>query len=299
MKKIISFVSLLAILLSFCVISVGADDNAFTMKDAHALFLEAYKRFSIFQGQGLYDYVDLNEEDFNDWDENKQCIAYSKTEIVRYYASSDGKAYNDEDGYCYAPFFTVPDFPSDFKTDAPYNHIDEDFNYVFKSIDDVENYLSEIFTDTLVKKSRYIYIDIVSDSLDIVSDRVEMFRYSENNELLLYYDNSNYGRTSIAALYAPISLKVNKNKAVLIIDFYAYGTDSYPESVEFVKENGVWKISGGTVFGYLLGENDINTLNYNPSTGDTSSYTAPALTVAAIISVALPVTLLRKRRRVV
>ena len=293
MKKIISFVSLLAILLSFCVISVGADDNAFTMKDAHALFLEAYKRFSIFQGQGLYDYVDLNEEDFNDWDENKQCIAYSKTEIVRYYASSDGKAYNDEDGYCYAPFFTVPDFPSDFKTDAPYNHIDEDFNYVFKSIDDVENYFGEVFTDSMVKRSKYICPELES------TDRVEMFRYSENNELLLYYDNSNYGMTNIAALYAPISLKVNKNKAVLIIDFYAYGTDSYPESVEFVKENGVWKISGGTVFGYLLGENDINTLNYNPSTGDASSYTVPALTVAAIISVALPVTLLRKRRRVV
>ena len=293
MKKIISFVSLLAILLSFCVISVGAEDNAFTMKDAHALFLEAYKRFSIFQGQGLYDYVDLNEEDFNDWDENKQCIAYSKTEIVRYYASSDGKAYNDEDGYYYAPFFTVPDFPSDFKTNAPYNHIDEDFNYVFKSIDDVENYFGEVFTDSMVKRSKYICPEPES------TDRVEMFRYSENNELLLYYDNSSYGMTSIAALYAPISLKVNKNKAVLIIDFYAYGTDSYPESVEFVKENGVWKISGGTVFGYLLGENDINTLNYNPSTGDASSYTIPALTVAAIISVALPVTLLRKRRRVV
>ena len=201
--------------------------------------------------------------------------------------------YLDEDGYYYAPFFTVPDFPSDFKTNAPYNHIDEDFNYVFKSIDDVENYFGEVFTDSMVKRSKYICPELES------TDRVEMFRYSENNELLLYYDNSNYGMTNIAALYAPISLKVNKNKAVLIIDFYAYGLYDYPESVEFIKEEGAWKVSGGTVFGYLLGDHLANTLNYNPNTGDTSSYTVPALTVAAIISVALPVTLLRKRRRVV
>ena len=82
-----------------------------------------------------------------------------------------------------------------------------------------------------------------------------------------------------------------------MVDFLCYGQFSYPESVEFIKENGTWKVSGGTIFGYLQGYNMANTLNYNPNTGDTAAATVPALTVAALVSLALPVAILRKRRR--
>jgi len=293
MKKFLSLILMFTFLFSLCVISVSAEDNTFTIDKAYTLYREALKRFSIFQGEGLYDDVNLHDEEFWLWDGNKQCIAYDKAEWVLYHTSSDGKAYNNENGFCYAPFFTVPDFPSDFKTAASYDTVDKNFNYVFKSIDEVKNYFSEVFTDAMVEKNMYVHV-----IFEIEADKVEMFRYSENNELLLYKTTAvGDSLISFACPYGPISLKVTANKAILMVDFYAYGHDSYPESVEFVKENGTWKVSGGTVFGYLQGYNLANTLNYNPNTGDTASYTIPALTVTALISVALPVGIMRKRRR--
>ena len=80
--------------------------------------------------------------------------------------------------------------------------------------------------------------------------------------------------------------------------FYIRGEGKYfDETVEFTKAADGWRVSGGTVFEVIKKDREPNYAP--PHTGDASSYTAPALTVAAIISVALPVTLLRKRRRVV
>ena len=70
------------------------------------------------------------------------------------------------------------------------------------------------------------------------------------------------------------------------------------ETVLFVKENNVWKVSGGTLFGYFYGENLVNDPTLVPETSDTSATVIPALTVTALISVALPVSIMKKRRRI-
>ena len=263
MKKFLSLILMFTFLLSFCVISVSAEDNTFTIDKAYALYREALKRFSIFQGHGLY--YDATSDNLGV--ATKQCIGYNEADKVVYYTFSDGKAYNDEGGFCYAPFFTVPDFPSDYKIVGTYATVDKNFNYIFKSIDEVKKYFSEVFTDAMVEKNMYVHVNFEEDA-----DKVEMFRFSEDNELLLYKAVAFTSRTDVAFTSGPISLKMTANKAILIVDFYAYGQCSYPESVEFVKENGTWKISGGTVFGYLQGYiHQANTLNYNPNTGDTAS----------------------------
>ena len=66
------------------------------------------------------------------------------------------------------------------------------------------------------------------------------------------------------------------------------------ETVEFTKTADGWRVSGGTAFEVMLGDREPNTI---PNTGDTAAVTVPALTVAALFSIALPVAILRKRRR--
>ena len=290
MKKIISFVSLLAILLSFCIISVGAESDKFNIDEAYALFDDAYGRYTMFRmGDGCAPFAIKNGNVYEIYLIKR--LDYTSEEKAVYRAHSNGKTYIQDEEYGYSTFVSVPEFNSNYDLYKP-KIVDKNFTYVFKTIDDVKNYYLEVFTSELAEKNMFdYYFDL--------KEPIELLRYSENNNLLLLSAFGENSRACTGGGYAPIAFKANGNKATLIVDFYAYGTDSYPESVEFVKENGVWKISGGTVFGYLHGENGINTLNYNPSTGDASSYTVPALTVAAIISVALPVTLLRKRRRVV
>ena len=69
----------------------------------------------------------------------------------------------------------------------------------------------------------------------------------------------------------------------------AYFLISHDRTVTFSYTSEGWRISGGSFFEDML---NINV----PNTGDESAYKIPALTVAALISVALPVSLLKKRR---
>jgi len=297
MKKIISVILLSAFLLSIFLASASAAENKLTMHEAYDIYREAYKRYSIFQSNsGTYDIVKADEKGEWVWEGHKQCIVY-KDQFVLYHTFSNGKAYSDANGYYYAPFYTVPNFPSDFKTNESNTAVDEDFNYTFKSIEDVKNYFGEVFTDNMVEKNMYVPVIVLADSGKETVEKVELLRYSENNELLLYKNFSNYTRAEIACSWGPIAFELNAKKATLIVNYYAYGHDSYPESVEFVQENGVWKVSGGTVFGYLHGDHMANTLNYNPNTSDPTFHAIPALTVAALASLAIPAYVVRKRRR--
>ncbi|MBO4972410.1 MAG: LPXTG cell wall anchor domain-containing protein [Clostridia bacterium] len=126
---------------------------------------------------------------------------------------------------------------------------------------------------------------------------IELIRWDKEYNVLRYYPGAQILSSEELGVKQFESFSNNIANFVVLVRSEYYRMTITIENTE----KGL-RISGGTLFDYLQ-DNIISSerIEYYvpPHTGDTSSYTVPALTVAAIISVALPVTLLRKRRRVV
>ena len=172
------------------------------------------------------------------------------------------------------------------------------------TVEDATNFVSECFTDELTKK----FI-----TLELNGKTYSLFQANESGKVLIYYKPYVGTLRCVYDNFRNVEIKGDSASALLTLwcftiapeigeGFFGPHLDGDPcflpttATVEFTKTADGWRVSGGTAFEVMLEDREPN---FNPSTGDTSSYTAPALTVAAIISVALPVTLLRKRRRVV
>ena len=63
------------------------------------------------------------------------------------------------------------------------------------------------------------------------------------------------------------------------------------ETVEFTKTADGWRVSGGTVFDVIRGER-------NPNTSDSTVPAIAILGTIAVVSLALPIVIYKKRRRV-
>ena len=279
MKKIISVSMFFIILLSLCFTNVNAEATGITEEEATTLAEKALKNFEVIQ----YSTDDFRERsitikslvpfEYEDYEHHSSYIDFGTT--------NNEQAFSEED-----PYLKWAEIDP--------NKDDNYFGRKITSIDDVHSFLKETVTDELIP----IYMTHYKDGY-------ETFKIGETGNVYMMLPSRYLPITFL--LSCDILLNNSPSKATMQVilgrdtlraDENGDGVDvliPYFETVEFTKTADGWRVSGGTAFKVLLG----GKANRNPSTGDTSSYTAPTLTVAAIISVALPVTLLRKRRRVV
>ncbi|MBO4972412.1 MAG: LPXTG cell wall anchor domain-containing protein [Clostridia bacterium] len=289
MKKTITFMLLLVLICLQMLIPISAENNknTLTLEEADELLMTGYDLLLHIQCGGYYEY---NREGFMFPFENDDYIIrytfLSDCNSLKYSVYPNGKkalfeGKEREEGY-HKISYTTPN------------------GDVLITFTEFRNYLLSIFDS---RYEAFIYEHHPKDPETYI---LHMFGDEEDN--ILSHNGSpgepSRKRTRVEEIYSFKCL--DDNKAIAYVWYqYLEGYDEVGhllpqrclETVEFTNTGGGWKISGGTLFDVLCGMRDRS--NYNPNTGDASSYTVPALTVAAIISVALPVTLLRKRRRVV
>ena len=295
MKKAISIILILIITLSICLVSVGAEDAVgdLTQDMAEELAFEAYKALSILR-YGAY-YKGGYSRD------NKPIVAMmsdyqaygEKYYTIDFTESSEGVKYI-RGVYSYVRFVLATEVPQEREMSKFYT-LDRDFNISFKTISDVKVYLQKYFTEEMSNNALYPTENI--HHLDgIFKEKYELFRFSESGEMLInfidaverppHYQIEEFGELTVQESFAEMDIVLCK-QMLEISNIY--------ENVKFTKISDGWRVSGGTAFEVMLGDREPN---YNPNTGDTASYTIPALTVAALISVALPVSIMKKRRRI-
>jgi len=288
MKKAVTFVLLLTI---FCVqafipISAETDKNALSLEEADKLLMAG-------------------------------------CDLV-YHIKNGGYVSYERDGYMFLPNYRHFIIRYNFLTDAylKYSVYPNGKKAMFEGEDRIVNYHKVTYTtpdgdvlSTFTEFKKYTltlfsseYVDVEnlyrSDPTDVNSYLLDIFGDEDDNILA---NNGSDGepngrRTWVKEIY---SFKLlDENNAIAYVWYqYLEGYDEIGhlleqrclETVEFTNTEEGWQISGGTLFEVLQGLRKRS--NYNPNTGDTASYTIPALTVAALISVALPVGIMRKRRR--
>lgn len=279
MKKIISSIIIVVLLMGLCTTNTFAAQDALTKKDAILLLEDAYRMMILGQcGYYPYDLDAFEDRDYTDGNEGFEQnyeVAIKRTE------SASGEKYPRSEIYW---IIKQPLSP---------------FYEEFATIEKIKSAAKKCFTEKISQRV-LMTRRIKPDGSENFSHLVDTYFENENSELFMFasicpYDFWNmflysYGAFKCTGDTAKLFVTVWKNEPPLFPDIYS------EETVEFTKTADGWRVSGGTAFEVMLEDREPNR---NPSTGDASSYTVPALTVAAIISVALPVTLLRKRRRVV
>ena len=298
MKKFLSLILMFTFLLSICLVSVGAESTVgdLTQDMAEELAFEAYKTLSIFS-RGVYVPISYEPSAYMIALLNEYSIYHTTTVEISFSESSDGTKYMKAPSY--SKFLTGAYFPEGWEDKHHYhNHkLDREFDAFFGNISDVKKYMRKYFIEEVINNylsSVVSFYDYIEDQ--VKSERHEFFRMSDSGELLIknmnsiengYYDwICEFGELTVQGEHAKINLAFCRSR-------YAYRNISN-ETIEFTKTSDGWRVSGGTAFEVMLGERKPNT---NPNTGDTASVTVPTLTVAALVSLALPVAILRKRRR--
>ena len=273
MKKYISLIIILCFALSICLPQINVSAQAdFTRKDAISLFQNSYDLFNLLQ---------------NEYTEKPDTVP----NIIL----------DDSDVCEISQFGYIEKFKKILKIELA------DKKYEINTFADLISVAENYYAPDLVD---YLTVSAIDGGETICKgDNEKAYaRMSDWQPWPMYVDLS-YG-----------SFSQNGNRAAL--EVYSARVDMgltvyyCKANIEFIKSQNGWRVSGGPMFDLLTLKADYMDFCYkysypnnddtgreevilNPSTGDASSYTVPALTVAAIISVALPVTLLRKRRRVV
>ena len=317
MKKV------LCIFLIVCFVTLSLSTNVmaadeFTREEAESLVVEGYNRIMLIYFGYIDSFGSINAGKYLREDSIKGDIVF-KTAMLTYYTSIDGEKYS--------PWPLTDDH--EWVTDERFDTMEKCYAYtesVFvkklaRNIIDVNPYCYiswhgapvECFRPSEGGKIRYNDSD---EWVDSESGKV-VYCYTAADYLTNFggYDIlDDIGELTVTGNTASIKVTIaleesypdNKpkpNVGVVVGPSLEPGHTvykiPYEKEVTFTKTSEGWRISGGSFFEYIMFERSGWSRWKNPSTGDTSSYTVPALTVAAIISVALPVTLLRKRRRVV
>jgi len=305
MKKFLLAIILICVLIVNTLIVSAAP--SLTSDQAKDLLIEAYQRFRMIQNgitdpaESKYlkkDYIKVNSK-------LQLCTIFEE--------KGDGSKYND---------IELPE-----KLDyVPIT--DERFNTIEKCYD----YLEEIYTDhwaNLLIKKNYMQ-STNKDSVESIrlsnggkfyenqynGENTATFELWENGiPMILYANSSMYYSKDLYEIGAfnlngsEATLKVILTKleflrcdeklpegAVPKFPLYegqqeAYYLIPFERTVTFLYTSKGWRISGGTFF------EDMLNIDSNPTTGDPTAIAIPALTAAAVISLAVPVGIMRRRRR--
>lgn len=277
MKKIISLVLALIMVLTMVAVSVSATSNTLTRNEAITLAGEAYK--FIFFAQESTGFED--EYLYDTTIEYVYPIDIDYENIVYFDESMDGKKYAGKHEY-----YLVK------KVESPY----EDLN-TYEAIVEKAN---SIFSDNLVKK--VLKVESFYDRTPGANKKeyVDCFRKGENGELYtsFYIQPLEASRDIYITKFG--ALNVNGSNATLGVTLTAVGwasRDSVDAIFEFVKTDKGWRVCNGSAVSYIFREMSFPCKGPDyPQTGDNSGIMIPALAVLAVISIAIPVGM-RKRRR--
>lgn len=278
MKKIISLVLALIMVLTMVAVSVSATGNTLTRNEAIQLAYEAYK--FIFFAQESTGF----ENDYEYIIDRFYPIDIDYKNIVYFDESMDGKKYAGKHGY-----YLVK------KVESPY----EDLN-TYEAIVEKAN---SIFSDYLVEK--VLKIESVYDYTpgEYKKEYVDCFRKGENGELYtsFYIQPLESARHMYMTTFG--ALNVNGSNATIGVNLKALkavgceSIDRVHAIFEFVKTDKGWRVCNGSAVSYMFREIGFPITNPNiPATGDNSDIMIPALAVLAVISVAIPVGMMKRRR---
>ena len=271
MKKIISLILIIIFILSISITSVSASARSdFTRADAITLFKKSYDIFNVLQ--------------------NKYMTEDSTTPTI---------ILDENDLYA----------PPDLEYAGPCKRILKieiaDKEYDIKTLSDVVSAIEEYYVPELV--DFFMICSIDGDKTIYEGPEGKVYFHQDDWMPWPFFIDLDYGAFSAAGNKA--TLEVYSVRVVLGLDIYYCKAN-----IEFVNTENGWRVSGGPMFDLLtlqvdhmdycykysfLVDDDIGRqeIILNPETGDTAATAVPALTAAAILSVALPTALLRKRRR--
>lgn len=293
MKKLFSVIIILAITINMLLCVVSANGNKLTYSQAEKLLIASFQRAATLHSDAFFHHGEVPLSDW--WVEGKDdCFSvhplaineFFPQEIVKViYKTTEGKEYNIR----YRYFLDKTFHEYDIFTDCPlYGTL------IFKSLKEIKAYANEVLTPELAEKccTRYLSPDF------------EYPIYIEDAEGTLV-TSLGIAQGPRRDLYKVKSFSSTENSAVMVVyvgdlwakeDEFAFSE----ETVEFTNTDDGWRSSGGSLYDLLTGRKEAVYVeipeNFIPVTGDESAYKIPALTVAALISVALPVSLLKKRR---
>ena len=268
MKKIISIFIIAVLIISSLLINVSASEESFTKEQAIELVQRAYDN-----------------------------VMFTQYRIIYYYFAPEekfvlGEAHPEESHL--EIYYGEPGTNDSFLYYSELKPVLLENGNTLSTVDDIKKWIRVNFVDELVER-------VMSKKTRLGDKCVPSFRMSDEGKLLF---NT---RVGVALLFPPCELtafksfRVDGNNAIMNVTLGEASLtppDFAPtlsnETVEFTKTADGWRVSGGTAFEVMLGDREPNS---NPNTGDTSSVIVPTLTVAALISVALPVGIMRKRRR--
>lgn len=314
MKKFVVSILLLSMLLVIFPfgISVSAEET-FTAEEAMKLF-EAAEMFYLILENGSERFSIYNKAfDFQEGKTNPSDAFSGRRNGILTWNMSDYK--DNVDKTALLPLLQAENY-FHYKVTA---YTVEDFTFPINDIDDLKNLAGLYFADG--KKfiddfqaffAENHYFDCVSSPL-FVDENGDVYHLMLEN-----FDLYHVERYSVLDYSDFI---VNGNKASITLSLYRTVSWGYAElvriPVEFVKTEAGWRISGdvfntilhnvgrtgkleGPYRKYLIGEwNDGEWAYINPNTSDSTVPAVAILGTVAVISLALPIVIYKKRRRVV
>lgn len=305
MKKIILAIILVCVFVSNTLI-VGATPEL-TSEQANDLLIEAYQRFRMIQnGRTDPSESEYLKEDYIKVDSKLQlCTIFEK--------KGDGSKYNNTELSKKLDYVPITD--ERFNTiEKCYAYLEEIYTERWANLLIKKNYMQSTFEDDVesirLSNGGKFYKDQYNE------ENTALFEFWEDEiPMILYGNGSMYYSKNLSEIG---ELKVNGNNAKLSVTLtelnllrcdgnlpegavpkfplYEGQEEAYflipcDRTVTFSYTSEGWRISGGSFF------EDMLNIKTNPSTGDPASITIPALTAAAVISLAVPVGIMRRRRR--
>jgi len=269
MRKILSLIIAVLLTIGLCTISAFASEDTLTKDEAILLVQDAYRMMRLGQHGILHNDLTIITSIYD--------IFYHGEEVIFIDTSASGEKYYEPERYRKAIPFSGSD-------------LYEEFN----SLNKIRNKISAVFTESMTDRM----LKVKEDNPNCTElFYIDSYREDENSELLISQEVGEPMQYPYL-LYAYNHFEASKNTAKMIITLkrkthVVVEPTTYPkETVEFTKTADGWRVSGGTAFEVMLGDREPN-----PNTGDPSAIAIPALAVSALVSLAVPVGIMRRRRR--
>jgi len=304
MKKIISVCILLCVL--FLNVFFASAAPELSQEDAEEMLIEAYTRFRVIQNgrteRSRYGYL---KDDYMKLNSRLQ----SRTIFDK---KSDGSEYNDPKLPKKLDY--VPIVDERFNTlEKCYAYLEEIYTEHWAELLIKNNYLASTDTDTIesirLSNGGKLYENQYNGQdnapFELWEDGVLMILYG-NGTTNYGKDLSDIGKLNVSGETATLDVTIMHRRFLKIDDIpdggvpvippYEGQTEGfvlipYSRTVVFSYTSQGWRISGGTFFEDMLGIDSIT------NTSDPTFLAIPALTVAALTSLAIPAYVMRRRRR--
>jgi len=285
MKKIMSLILATVLLISLCAVLVGAENSAdFAKDDAEKLLLNAYDLFNIYQDGSSAD------SDFVDGAYKGPWLICDENDVVEFVqVTSSGREYNC-DAYRLLKVIL---------SDKEY-HVD--------TMEDVIKIAELYYVPSIAKLLTFACQNDEDRGLELIreADNGKLYFLRRGIQIWPLLRIFDFGKFTRSVDAATLEVYVKRYTAAHAVYFCKVG-------IEFTKTESGWRVSGGSLFDLMTENADYMDYCYkyiytdvfgdeievilNPNTGDPTAIAIPALAVSALVSLAVPVGIVRKKRR--